>query len=750
VKPWMLEWLFNNPRYDRVVYIDPDIYLYKPMREVEEALAAGSLMVLTPHLTGELDDDKYPSELDIMRAGSYNLGFIALARHPELIRFLHWWQGKLEHQCIVALEDGLFVDQKWIDLVPGMFPDVCILRHEGYNVAYWNIKHRDLQKSDAGYLVNGQDLTFFHFSGFNPESPHKFSKHQNRYDLDHSPVLALLAHDYAGRVIENGLSTCKKWTYSFGTFVDGTSINDFVRFAYRNSVDLQKTIGDNPFVERGKLVKPVIADGTVCLSPIMRHLWSSRPDLQKTFPDIEARDRLAYAQWFVNHGAAENGLSEEYIAPVRESLGANYDNLQEGPKLFLRLTYLLGPKIVNMFPYSWRQAVKARLFPGQIADTEEPLTIGTVATGRILPDGVNIIGYVRSEHGVGESSRRCATAALAAGLKFTMYDYNQGNPNRLEDVTFEKYISRTNPYRINVIHVNADQMPVLYRSVGSGFFRDHYNIGFWHWELPEFPDEWLGSFALLDEIWAPTEFVVRAVSEKSPIPVVRMPHAIDFRITGELSRASLGLPENEFLFLTMYDLSSFQARKNPQAVIRAFHEAFPDRCGVKLVVKTQNSHHHPNELRELQEFIAEYPGIIHIDRTMTRQEVYELENLCDCFVSLHRSEGFGLGLAESMFLGKPVIGTDWSANTDFMNNQNSCPVDYNLVKLQQSYGPYAAGQLWADPDEHHAAHYMKRLVEDEAWRREIGRRGEQTIKTEYSPKVVGEMYRKRFKYIGAN
>jgi len=751
VKPWMLEWLFRNPSYDRVVYIDPDIYLYKPMREVEAALSNGSLMVLTPHLTGQLDDGKRPTELEIMRAGSYNLGFIALARHPDLFTFLHWWQGKLEYQCVVDFESGLFVDQKWMDLVPGMYPDVFILRHEGYNVAYWNLLHRRLESVDGEMLVNGVPLIFCHYSGINPENPQPFSKHQNRYQLSDLKEYGQLAMEYCDRVIANGLTTCKKWEYAFGRFADGTSVEDHIRYCYRNTPDLQALVGENPFIQREKLVRGPQGDHSIPVTPVMRHLWNQRPDLKVAFPDIEGRDRLAYAQWFVANGAAENGIAEEFVAPVRDVLDAGVGNLSPVSRIFLQMTYRVGPAVVNLFPYRLRQLIKEKLF-GPVSPQEAPLQESFPAFEKVSVnaevDGVNIVGYVRSEHGLGESSRRCASAMVSSGLPFLLYDFNVGNSSRVSDNTYEKYIATTNSYKINLFHINADQMPVLYRTVGSGFFRDHYNIGFWHWELPEFPDEWLGSFGLLNEIWAPTEFVVRAVSEKSPIPVVRMPHAIDFSLTGELSRASLGLPENEFLFLTMYDLSSFQTRKNPQAVIRAFHEAFPDRCGVKLVVKTQNSQHHPNELRELQEFIAEYPGIIHIDRTMTRQEVYELENLCDCFVSLHRSEGFGLGLAESMFLGKPVIGTNWSANTDFMNHQNSCPVDYSLVKLQQSYGPYAAGQLWADPDEQHAARYMRRLVEDAEWRSRVAMAGQQTIKTHYSPNVVGEMYRKRFKYIG--
>jgi len=640
VKPWMLEWLFKNPQYDRVIYIDPDIYLYKPMHEVEDALSSGSLMVLTPHLTGQLDD-KHPDEQAILRAGSYNLGFIALSRHDSVLDFLHWWQNKLEFQCVVDLENGLFVDQKWMDLVPGMFPDVKILRHEGYNVAYWNLFHRKVAASSEGVTVNGVPLIFFHFSGFDPAEPTKFSKHQNRYSLEDIPGVKQLALHYAERVMANGYNEFKKLKYAFDCFNDEQKISDFVRYYYRNSPEVQATAGDNPFEAKESILGNVDID---FVTPYMRGLWGSRADLRAAFPDIDGRDRMSYARWFVDNATAEGYVPIEYVIPVRKKLEKMEKRLSTVGRLFVKVAETFGPPIVTKFPVAWREKVKAVIY-GENPQGDE--VVHTSSDNSPVP-GLNIIGYVRSEHGVGESSRRCATSVLAAGIPFTMYDFNVGNPSRVQDTSFEKYISETNSHRINLFHINADQIPTMVNTLGRGFLSGHYNIGFWHWELPEFPDRWSDAFSYLDEIWAPTRFVVEAVSAKSPIPVLLMPHAISIEPPLPYSRADFGLPENEFLFLMMYDMSSFQKRKNPQAVIQAFKTAFPDANGVKLVIKTQNSHLHPQELAELRGFLEESPGLIHIDKTLSRSEIYGLENVCDSFVSLHRSEGFGLPLAESM------------------------------------------------------------------------------------------------------
>lgn len=361
--------------------------------------------------------------------------------------------------------------------------------------------------------------------------------------------------------------------------------------------------------------------------------------------------------------------------------------------------------------------------------------------------GINIIGYLKSELGVGESARLCTASAEAASISHSLVDFNVDCSSRADDDRLSHKISNRNPHRVNLFHINADQVPRAFACLGDAFFKDHYNIGFWHWELPEFPDEWTPSFAFLHEIWVPSQFVMNAVSAKSPLPVVRMPHAVALGVSPDVSRTDMGLPEGKFLFLMMYDMHSFQSRKNPHAVVEAFSKAFPQAKDTALVIKTMNTHTYPREWAELEAVLSDTPGITIINKMLTRQEVYDLESLCDCFASLHRSEGFGLGLAESMYLGKPVIGTNWSGNVDFMNEKNSCPVDYELVELKRDFGPYAKGQHWAEPDTEHAAWFMRKLVEDADFRTRIAEAGRQTIRTEFSHEAVGELYRKRLAII---
>ena len=162
---------------------------------------------------------------------------------------LSWWQGKLRRHCIIAHDQGMFVDQSWIDLVPGLFPNVCVLRHPGYNVAYWNMAQRPLQVSVSGAItVLGQPLVFAHFSGLSPLEPHRVSKYQNRFTLSNiGQALADLIQDYCERVQQNGIEHYRRLPYGFANFDDGTPITDKLRSQFRCSQHLRGLALGQPF-----------------------------------------------------------------------------------------------------------------------------------------------------------------------------------------------------------------------------------------------------------------------------------------------------------------------------------------------------------------------------------------------------------------------------------------------------------------------------------------------------------------------
>ncbi|WP_010271040.1 glycosyltransferase [Paenibacillus senegalensis] len=370
----------------------------------------------------------------------------------------------------------------------------------------------------------------------------------------------------------------------------------------------------------------------------------------------------------------------------------------------------------------------------------------------VLPAGINLVGNGRAESGLGESLRAAARALSRTDIPFGIVDIPE-SPSRSSDLS---WVHREIPepvYRVNVLHMNADYLK-LFQQHNGHVFHNHLNIGVWHWELPDFPNEWCDSFQLVHEVWAPSRFIQNSVAAKSPVPVVYIPHAIEVQYPAELTREHFGLPEGRFLFLSMYDTFSFAQRKNPIAVIEAFKMAFsPDNPHVGLAVKVNNptadiipSIQH--ELDKLRAAIDGWPNIYLINQIMDRPVVNALISLCNSYVSLHRSEGFGLPMAEAMFLGKPTIATYYSANIDYMDSDNSCPVPFRLVPVGEDYGPYKAYQTWADPDLAHAAHYMKRLVEDHHYYQQISVQGAHTIYTRFSPTAIGALIRQRIRELG--
>ncbi|MDQ8197560.1 glycosyltransferase [Pelagicoccus enzymogenes] len=362
--------------------------------------------------------------------------------------------------------------------------------------------------------------------------------------------------------------------------------------------------------------------------------------------------------------------------------------------------------------------------------------------------GINLVGWHTAELGVGESARVAAKALQASQIAHALVPLKATCLALKGDQSLAPLLQDDNPYPINIFHIDAPQSKDIDPSHGKAFRQGKYNIAFWAWELPEFPDAWIDNFQYFDEIWTPSNFVRDAISAKSPLPVVTIPHCIDFEIPEGDQRSRFGLPADKYLFCFAYDLNSYQSRKNPQAIIDAYRSAFlsSDRKNdVGLVIKTQSRERNPEEFAKLRDAIEGLPDCHLIDQTLPREAVYGLMQACDSYVSLHRSEGFGLTVAESMFLGKPVISTNWSATSEFLDAQNGCPVDYQLVELQETFGPYAKGQHWAEASVEHAANYMRRLVNDSGYAQSIGQAAARSIRARFSPTRVAKLYEARLK-----
>jgi glycosyltransferase involved in cell wall biosynthesis len=294
-------------------------------------------------------------------------------------------------------------------------------------------------------------------------------------------------------------------------------------------------------------------------------------------------------------------------------------------------------------------------------------------------------------------------------------------------------------FRHRIIFSNPDVLCEAIHYEGAHAIDRAYKIGYWAWELERPPASWVRAARLLDELWVPSEFVRKAFAGAVTIPVHTVPAPIRApRPLRRYSRAELGLADDAVVFLFSFAYGSLAARKNPWAVVRAFRDAFPRHVGgVRLVLKSVQSELFEAEAAALRELAGDDPRIRFVDGFMGRDRLMGLQAACDCFVSLHRSEGFGLGLAECMALGKTVIATAYSGNLDFMNEDNSLLVDYRLVPVKPGEYPDTQGQVWAEASVEDAARKMRDAYADPQLRTRLGRKAAAHIDAHCSERSVG-------------
>lgn len=359
--------------------------------------------------------------------------------------------------------------------------------------------------------------------------------------------------------------------------------------------------------------------------------------------------------------------------------------------------------------------------------------------------GVNVFGFFDSESGVGEAARSLARSLRAARIPSALIN-SPHVPHRRKDREFKRSFTNKNPFPVNVIAIYGDMFADEWDYFGDACFSGRHNIAYWAWELEKLPDAWVSLLDRVDEVWVPSAFVANAIRRAKPaMPVMVVPHAIQPG-AHPYGRGYFNIPEDKFVFLTLFDFYSLFERKNPLAVVRAFKKAFEKDEPAELIVKCVNGAIDPENFSLLQKEAAGH-AITIMDGYRSREEITSLMNAADCVVSLHRSEGFGLTLAEAMALRKPVIATNYSGNTDFMTAENSFPVPYSLVPVTEDHGPYRRGNMWADPDIDAAAREMRFVYENREVAVRKGHMGAREILSRYAPGAIGRTIEARLKKI---
>jgi glycosyltransferase involved in cell wall biosynthesis len=700
VKPFALKHLLQQ--HECVLYLDPDIKVYSRLDElVAKTIEVG--WSLTPHCLQPIPrTGAGPTEREIMAAGVYNLGYIGISR--PLVGMLDWWAARLRRDAIIDVERQLFTDQRWIDLAVGIFQP-HIERSTGYNVAYWNLDQRTMHRDGETWFVDDEPLRFFHFSGYDPANPHWMSKYQPgipRVLFSERPELINLFLEYGEELLTMRPAGEKIPSYGWNEAFPGFKLSRGLRRMFRDELLTAEAEGStpppSPFVVGGledfiTWCKEVPKASMRRLPRYAEAVFNERHDLQHNFHEVNGGNLERFNGWVRRQGRAE------------------------------RIEF-------SMFGYL--DAVDA------VANTD---SLAIVSSEGRKKNGVDVVGYLQAELGVGEAGRLLVNALRANNLE--VGTVNCSLTQSRQNYPFE--VENRASHSAVVMAVNADQLDIVRHSLGVKFFKDRDVIGQWFWELSEPPKSYRHAFDLVREVWAPTLFIKESLETMAPerVSVVHMPLPIMTpEVDSSLTRESFGL-DNRFAFLFTFDFLSVLKRKNPIGLVEAFCEAFSPNEGPVLILKSINGNKRMIEFEKLKWACRGRTDIIVIDEYFDAIKSATLMAVTDCYISLHRSEGLGLTMAEAMALGKPVIATGYSGNMDFMSDKNSILVPWTLVQVGKDAESYPSDAMWAEPNLGAASVAMRRIFDDQDFARSLGAIAQRDIAENFSPQKTGARMKSR-------
>ncbi|HTW97451.1 MAG TPA: glycosyltransferase, partial [Acidimicrobiales bacterium] len=660
-----------------VVVLDPEVVVVAPLDELSLRAEAHGVVVV-PRLLDRLPDDgRHPDEVTLGHWGALDPGILAMSAARQ--DFAAWWAARLAHAASDERLVPLDAAQQLLDLLVGD-PGVHVLRDPAYGLAWWNAHERPVEVTGEGmFLAAGRPLRLAHLQGFDPWLPYLLTADTHpaqRVLLSQHPALAELCRHHTYRLGLAGYPARLEGPGPFERCADvaSTPFDERMRRLVRRGLAAaeRRPATGRPPDPFDPATAEAFFDWLMTGDPasprsslVPRYLvevYEDRPDLQWAFKRLSTVDALGYRHW-----AGYHGITEE-VPPALRS------HLEE-------CAWWAAPSGVFVQPPS------------------------------ALQDGVTLTGYLRAELGVGEAARLVLDAVQ--GTRFDVSTIPVDVATSRQAHPFHQVGVPVADRRINVIWLNAEYLLGFAALVSPAFFEGRYNIGGWVWETEHLPEQMAANAAMLDEIWVPSRYVYDAVApavgvavHNFPYPVVRPPADPSFR------PAELGIPDGRFYFLFSFDFNSSFERKNPLGVLEAFTRAFRPGEGPLLVLKSVNGDRRPVEHERLLAAIGDRPDVVAADAYLSAAQRGALIAGAGCYVSLHRSEGFGLGMAEAMSLGRPVIATAYSGNLEFMDESNSFLVPAGRVAVGEHAPPYDPAEVWADPDLDAAAEAMRAVAAD--------------------------------------
>lgn len=670
-----------------VLVLQPGVLLLQPPTVVLNAAASDGLGLVARAPQAIPHDDRWPTVLDLSRAGGYAPQLLAITGlQPELIAL---WE------LLAAGPDDR--SGRWLDVVAAQLRHRTV-RDAAVLLSSWSLLSTHLVDpgsvpGTARLVLDGRDVVAVDLTAFDPRTPWLLDTELSgdpRARLSEHPALAQFVATTALELLADtgAWQGDRAGAWDLSTTSLGTVIDPPLREIYRSADTAPDGAADSPpdpfDTEAATALRTWLTEPAADGGPgrYLCAIHRTRPDLQRTFPSVPGRDSAGFLAWARAYGTSE-GYPPELLEPA-----------------------VAAPRASRAAP-----------------------------SGRLTP-GVNVVGFLRGELGIGESARLVVSALGAAGVPHTTLAVDEHLASRQSARYDDEATATAGAFDTTLICVNADLTPAVAATIPDSLGRG-YRIGMWYWEVEDFPASQHGGFEHVDEVWVASDFVRGAIEAHSPVPVRTVTPPLPQRgAPPTITRAELGLPERPF-FLFSFDYLSTAERKNPIGLVDAFTTAFAPGEGPLMVIKSINADRRPGEAERLRLRAADAPDVFLLEDYLDATHRDALVALCDCYVSLHRSEGLGLTMAEAMAWGKPVIATGYSGNLQFMTEQNSFLVPWTPTTIPPGAEPYPAGGIWADPDLGAAARLMRSVIDEPEVAAARGARAAADIEMLHSPAAAG-------------
>jgi glycosyltransferase involved in cell wall biosynthesis len=693
LRSWLLPHLLAHlvRAGDVAVHLTAGVRVLAPLTTLVDVAAERGFALVARTAALPPADRRTPSTADLLAAGPYREALLAAG--PLALPSLEQWVAESDlgrpsaWQALAAVSDATVLPaatllSRW-NLVPGL----------------------EVAAQDDGLVADGTPVLAVDLTELDPDRPWLLSTvgaDTTRALLTEHPAVREVVDRHAAELAAAAPAADDPATDvpaagrggATGPFVrtaDDLPVDAAMRRAFRDAVvdpPAGTPVPPDPFDDADpaaftRWLDEVVTDG-VPLTRYLLALYEDRADLRREFPHVPGPDNARFVDWLDRHARHEN----DYAVALLES----------------------GSRTARSAP-------------------------ATAPHGR-RPAGLNVAGYLHGELGIGESARLMLQAIATTDVPYSTISVGRHLQSR-QATDLGTLAGEQQRFDVTLLCVNADQTGAAL-AAEPDLLRSRYRIGMWYWEIEDFPATMHGGFGHVDEVWVASDFVREAIARHTDLPVVTVPPPLpQATAPTTLTRGDLGLPEDRTVVLFSFDYLSTAERKNPIGAIEAFRRAFAPGEGPLLVIKSINADKRVGDAERLRLRAAAEPDVLLLEEYLSAPARDALVQHSDVYLSLHRSEGLGLTIAEAMAHGKPVVATAYSGNLQFMTEENAFLVPWTPTEVPEHCEPYPAGSRWAEPDLDAAAAALRQVVDDPALATARGQRAAFDIREHHGAAVAG-------------